>query len=104
MHQIRKFKDGKVTHKEQRLNLAYSLCQPLLDMRIGGNHRVSLPGPGQLPADLSRPKGKHFSKKKVQRRVEREEGAKCVEARGQRMVREKIQKLLINVYSVTCIL
>lgn len=61
MHQIRKFKNGKVAHKELRLNLAYSLCQPLLDMRIGGNHRVSLPGPGRPPADLSRLKGKHFS-------------------------------------------
>ena len=40
MHQIRKFKDRKVTHKELRLNLAY--CN-------------------RPPADFSRLKGKHFS-------------------------------------------
>ena len=61
MHQIRKFKDGKMTHKELRLYLAYSLCQPLLDLKIGGNHRVSLPGPGCPPADLLRLKRKYFS-------------------------------------------
>jgi hypothetical protein len=61
VYQIRKFKDSKVVHKQLRLSLAYSLCQPLLDLRVGGGPRSSLPGPGRPPADLSRLKGKHFA-------------------------------------------
>ena len=61
VHQIRKFKDIKAVHKELRINMAYGLCQPLLDLRVGGNPRSSLPGPGRPSADLPRLKGKHFA-------------------------------------------
>ena len=61
VHQIRKFKDNSAAHKDLRISLAYSLCQPLLDMRAAGNRRCSCPGPGRPPADLSWLKGKHFA-------------------------------------------
>ena len=61
VHQIRKFRDNSAAHKDLRISLAYSLCQPLLDMRAGGNRRCSCPGPGRPPADLSLLKGKHFA-------------------------------------------
>ena len=61
VHQIRKFTDNKAVHKELRIQLAHCLCQPLLGMRLGGNPRSSLPGPGRPSADLQRLKGKHFA-------------------------------------------
>ena len=61
MQQIRKFKDHSAAHKSLRISLAYSLCQPLLDMRVAGNPRTSCPGPGLPSTDLSRLKGKHFA-------------------------------------------
>ena len=38
-----------------------AFVQPLLDLRIGGSPRSSLPELGQPPADLSQLKGKHFA-------------------------------------------
>ena len=59
VHQIRKFKDNPVAHKNLRISLACSLCGPMLDMRAARNCRSSCPGPGRPPADLSRLKRKN---------------------------------------------
>jgi hypothetical protein len=49
-----------VVYKQLRLSLAYCLCQPLLDLHIGGGPRSTF---RTWPATsiLSRLKGKHFA-------------------------------------------
>ena len=56
-----KLGNSKTNHKDLRISLAYSLCQPLLDMPVAGNRRSSYPSPGRPLADLSRLKRKHFA-------------------------------------------
>ena len=57
-----KLGNSKTNHKDLRISLAYSLCQPLFDVPVAGNRRSSYPRPGRPRlADLSRLKGKHFA-------------------------------------------
>jgi hypothetical protein len=49
-----------VAHKQLRLSLAYCLCQPLLDLHIGGSPRSTF-RTRPATSTLSRFKGKHFA-------------------------------------------
>ena len=77
-----------VVHKQLRVSLAYCLCQPLLDLHIGGSPRSNF-----RTSTLSRLKGSTLQV--VQRKEKRGEYVKSVEAKGQVKERERTQKVSI---------